>query len=55
MGRDQRNANGTEFWNKGWSSAERETKRRIGVDAAVKSNNNVTPEKPGTRLLELKK
>ncbi|MGB7069151.1 MAG: hypothetical protein WBD22_06625 [Pyrinomonadaceae bacterium] len=55
MGRSERNANGTEFWNKGWSAAERETKRRIGVDAAVKSSNNVTPEKPGARLLEFKK
>jgi hypothetical protein len=54
MGREERNANGTEYWNKGWSAAERETKRRIAVDAAVKSSNNVTPEKPGRRLLELK-
>ncbi len=55
MGRAERNANGTQFWNKGWSAAERETKRRAGIDAAVESSNNVTSARPGRRLLEVKK
>jgi hypothetical protein len=50
------NSGGYEIWNKGWKEAERETKRANGINKLLKESSlyKVTPENPGSRLIELK-
>jgi RHS repeat-associated protein len=50
------NANGNEYWNRGWSEAERATKMREGINKVLQNKPyKVTPGAQGPRLIELKK
>jgi len=51
------NSGGYEIWNRGWKEADRETKRANGINKLLRESSlyKVTPEKQGTRLVELKK
>lgn len=55
--RETYNANGVEYWNKGWSKTDRETKRQAGVNKVLREQYDVTSQQgqQGKRLNEPRK
>jgi hypothetical protein len=51
---ENRNANGIEYWNEGWSASELETKRANGINKIVEKYYGATRHSQGRRLMEFK-